>query len=58
MTPEKMTLICNIQAIAERVDPRSDTTKMFATLEKLSEYELRTTQDEWLEKYNTKLETA
>jgi hypothetical protein len=44
--------------IAERVDPRSDTTKMFSTLEKLSESELRATQDAWLEKYNTKLETV
>jgi hypothetical protein len=58
MTPEKMTLIYNIQAIATKVDPRTDTTKLFTAYEKLSESELRASQDRWLEKYHEKLETA
>jgi len=56
MNPEKMTLICNIQAIATKVDPRVDTTKLFSVCEKLTESELRASQDRWLEKYHDKLE--
>jgi transposase-like protein len=55
MTPEKMTLITNIQAIASRIDQRIDVTKIFPIYEKKTVEELRASQDEWLEKYHVHL---
>lgn len=52
MTPEKMTLICNCQAMKARIDPDYSNTADFKNLESLSVEALRQLQDELIVTYN------
>ena len=50
--PDLMTVICNIQAMNEKIDPSYNGCNDFKRLEKLTENELYNMQDELIPAYN------